>query len=177
MRGASAPGEELAYILDHSDSAFAVVQDAATLDKVVAAAGASHGGAYAAALSRLRAAVVLCGQPSESARAALAAASGGGCAGVSYGEGLERGRATQAVRAAAFEPVPLAPSDTATLVYTSGTTGGCCHPAHRSPLTAHRPARAGGAKTLCAPSAAGHPKGVVLTHANLTYQVSAPERV
>lgn len=145
VRGASAPAEELQYILGHSGSTGLVVQDAATLDKVLASAKAHEGGVDA--LAALRFVVVMWGEPSPAAieeLTAIGVKSGtehGACAVLSYQAVLARGRAAQQRDGRPYEAVAVDASDLATLVYTSGTTG--------------------------------HPKGVMLTHANLVYQVCA----
>lgn len=74
--------------------------------------------------------MVLWGEPSDRCKISLE------CPVLSFSEVLEKGSRT----VKSFKVADVAPSDTATLVYTSGTTG--------------------------------HPKGVMLTHANLMYQVA-----
>ncbi|KAL4439997.1 hypothetical protein ABPG75_002998 [Micractinium tetrahymenae] len=123
VRGTTSSFDELQYILQHSESSGLVVQDAATLDKMLPALGTDD-----AQGSAVRFVVVLWGEPSAEAAAAL-------------GSRLHTYEAIMAQGASQdFRPPELSSSDLATLVYTSGTTG--------------------------------HPKGVMLTHANLLYQVS-----
>lgn len=70
VRGISSSVEELAHIMQHSESRALVVQDAATLDKLLPALR----GDGAAAPPPVRFVVVLWGQPSQGAAAALGAA-------------------------------------------------------------------------------------------------------
>ncbi|PRW33092.1 long-chain-fatty-acid-- ligase [Chlorella sorokiniana] len=139
VRGVSSTVEELQYILQHSESTGLVVQDAATLDKLLptlrgsteglnGSSSGSNGGSSGSAALPIRFVVQLWGEPSAEAAAAL------GPALHTYGDVLARG-AQQA-----FRPVEVSGQDLATLCYTSGTTG--------------------------------HPKGVMLTHANLLSQLA-----
>lgn len=120
VRGTSSSLEELQYIMQHSESGGLVVQDAATLDKLLPALGSSK------QACPMRFVVVLWGSPSAAAAAAL------GSHLLTFDAVMARGAGQ------AFSPPEACAADLATLVYTSGTTG--------------------------------HPKGVMLTHANLLYQ-------
>lgn len=123
VRGTTSSFEELQYILQHSESSALVVQDAATLDKLLPALGADD-----AQGSAVRFVVLLWGEPSAEAAAALGPRLRTYQAVLDLGAGQE------------FQAPEQRGSDLATLVYTSGTTG--------------------------------QPKGVMLTHSNLLYQVS-----
>ncbi|KAK9834180.1 hypothetical protein WJX81_006227 [Elliptochloris bilobata] len=150
VRGSTSPPDELAYILRHSGAVAVICQDSPALEKLLPAlaqldaqraaesSGAGEYGANANGASAngasgdvppggLRFAAVLWGQVSDKCRFGL------DCPALEFTEVMARGRR-------GFTPVPLQPSDLATLVYTSGTTG--------------------------------KPKGVMLTHANLVYQVA-----
>ncbi|KAK9808885.1 hypothetical protein WJX72_005702 [[Myrmecia] bisecta] len=142
VRGASGSAEEMAYIIQHSESSAVVVQDSQTLERllpVLAAPqngnghtnGNGNGSAGPTGLHKqVRFVVVLWGGVSDTCRGAL------GCPVQTYDNVMASGR--QSVHS--FRPAAVRRSDLATLVYTSGTTG--------------------------------NPKGVCLTHANLLYQTA-----
>mmetsp|Transcript_25990 Transcript_25990/g.56652 ORF Transcript_25990/g.56652 Transcript_25990/m.56652 type:complete len:725 (+) Transcript_25990:195-2369(+) len=130
VRGSSAPQEELAYILTHSQSSALVVQDVETLTKMAAAIKGS---------SLLKFVVVLWGSTSEVLEAANSLGLPDNLGVHSYEAVLELGRRAQQA-SGPFTPPALSPSSLATVVYTSGTSG--------------------------------HPKGVMLTHSNLMYQIN-----
>lgn len=72
VRGANTPVEELAYIVQQSNSSALVVQDAATLDKLVPFLTAPESGINGSPLqSYLRFVIVLWGEPSQEATKAL----------------------------------------------------------------------------------------------------------
>jgi hypothetical protein len=72
VRGASTPAEELAYIVQQSNSCGLVVQDAATLDKLVPfLTGDNRGSNGSPLVSHLQFVIVLWGEPSQMARDAL----------------------------------------------------------------------------------------------------------
>ncbi|KAI3431692.1 hypothetical protein D9Q98_004738 [Chlorella vulgaris] len=124
VRGTGSSLEELRYIMQHSESSALVVQDAATLDKLLPALEAASPQA-----SPIRFVVLLWGEASSNAASAL------GQRLLSFDAVLARGAGRTF-----HPPQDLSGSDLATLVYTSGTTG--------------------------------QPKGVMLTHSNLLYQVN-----
>lgn len=123
VRGAGASLEEAAHILAHSGAAGVVVQDGETLDRLLPAlAGAGARAEGGDERGGMRFAVVLWGEPSAAAAAALSALS---VPALSYEQVVRRGQA------AGFAPPPPPAAGTgaaagealATLVYTSGTSG------------------------------------------------------
>eukprot|EP00884_Botryococcus_braunii_P011365 jgi/Botrbrau1/20229/Bobra.31_1s0025.1 len=113
VRGASTPVEELAYIVQQSNSSGLIVQDAATLDKLVPFLTTPESGNNGTALqSYLRFVIVLWGEPSQDASKAL------GIQIRTFDDVLALGGDTSS-----FQPAALGEKDLATLVYTSGTTG------------------------------------------------------
>lgn len=97
VRGASTPAEELAYILQQSDSCGLVVQDAATLDKLLPFLVTGEGGQTVTGLQEnLRFVIVLWGEASPESRKALGASLR------TFDEVLALGQDT-----APFQPVPL----------------------------------------------------------------------
>ncbi|KAG2495193.1 hypothetical protein HYH03_006799 [Edaphochlamys debaryana] len=115
VRGATAPPEELLYIAQHSGSTGMVVQDAATLDRLLAAVALHVEHHEGNPLEAMRFVVLLWGEPTPAQAAAL------GCPVLPYAEVL--GRGVQRRLAGGFRPADVRPQDLATLVYTSGTTG------------------------------------------------------
>lgn len=126
VRGCNAPLEELRYVMQHSESCGAVLEDAATLTKVMSELEKPS-------FSHFKFVLLLWGPVPEDLKARLPFPVW------SYEEALAAGRQATAQRGQPFRPAPVKGSDPATLVYTSGTSG--------------------------------HPKGVVLTHSNLAYQI------
>ena len=113
VRGASAPVDELLYILGDSGAVGLVVESAALLDKL-ALAGGGLGGPWGPD-SPLRFVVVLEGEPAGAARAVA------GLAGVPCFSW--QGLIEQGLQAGPLLPPSDDPQRLATILYTSGTTG------------------------------------------------------
>eukprot|EP00887_Chlorella_sp_A99_P000574 scaffold17.g574.t1 len=114
VRGVASSLEELAFILGHSRASGLIVQDAAALDRLLPALAPAAGDAAAAAAAAVRWVVVLHGEPSAGARAALAARPL-----LSFEELAARGREG----CGAWHAPELSGGDVATYIYTSGTSG------------------------------------------------------
>ncbi len=107
VRGANANKDELLFILDHSDSTGLVVQDMATLKKFVGDLAGTG----------LRFVILLTDE------AATTEADLGGAKLLNFSELMALGKEQAKEQNGELRPVPLARDNTATLMYTSGTSG------------------------------------------------------
>jgi hypothetical protein len=133
VRGSSAPDAELAYILRHARPSGLVVQDPATLQRLLDAGALGGPGApalkfavvlwpEAAAKAKGRAAADGAAAAAAAADALAALAAAAPCPVASLQDVLAAGRAARE-GGAPFQPYAAGRDDVATLVYTSGTTG------------------------------------------------------
>ncbi|GAX82801.1 hypothetical protein CEUSTIGMA_g10227.t1 [Chlamydomonas eustigma] len=152
VRGSTAPGEELAYIMVHSQASAIILQDVETLSKLSAAIKTEV--TVGPPRNTLKFVIVLWGEEEEIRKEREALGLPEELKVLSYQQVLRSApfqpakypgpdspssSSSHDIRQHSFRPPHISSSDIATLVYTSGTTG--------------------------------NPKAVKLTHANLMYQV------